>query len=108
MHKVVSATTNTRTKIFFENIHRKRSEKGIILKIIFSEARRKSYKNMSIFPNTIPKYLGFGSPSTINIYRDTTILLTMSPIPATIRITDKNITASYKKYFERMWKMAKK
>ena len=103
-----SPTTNMRTKLFFENIHRKRSEKGIILRILFNETRRKTYKNMSIFPHTIPRYINFGIPSTINIYKDTTILLTMSPIPAAIRIKDKNITDSYKKYFERMWKSAKK
>jgi sugar-specific transcriptional regulator TrmB len=101
-------TTNPRTRLFFENIHQKRSEKGIKLRIIFNEIRRKSYKNMSIFPHTNPRYIDFGMPSTINIYGDTTILLTMSPVPAGIRIKDKNITASYKKYFERMWKMAKK
>lgn len=101
-------TTNERTKLFFENIHQKRSKKGIILKILFSEARRKSYKDMSLFPHTIAKYLPTGTPSTINIYKDTTILLTMSPIPAAIRIRDKNITASYRKYFNEMWNSAKK
>lgn len=101
-------STNKRTKLFFENIHRKRSEKGITLKIIFSEARRKSYNKMSIFPNTIARYLPYGTPSTINIYKDTTILLTMSPEPAAIRIKEKNITSSYRKYFEQMWAMAKK
>jgi len=103
-----SPTSNKRTKLFFENIHRKRSEKGIILRIIFSEKRRKSMKNMTFFPHTNAKYLSFGTPSTINIYKDTTILLTMSPIPAAIRIKDKNITESYKLYFEQMWKTAKK
>jgi HTH-type transcriptional regulator, sugar sensing transcriptional regulator len=101
-------STNNRTKLFFENIHRKRSHKGIILRIVFSEARRKSQKKMAFFPHTIPKYLPFGTPSTINIYKGTTILLTMSPVPAAIRIKDKNITESYRIYFERMWKLAKR
>jgi len=101
-------STNNRTKLFFENLHRKRSEKGITLRIIFSEARRKSLKNMALFPHTNPRYSPYGTPSTINIYKDTTILLTMSPIPAAIRIKDKNITESYRIYFEKMWKESKK
>jgi sugar-specific transcriptional regulator TrmB len=101
-------STNERTKLFFENIHQKRSKKGIILKILFSEARRKSYKEMSLFPHTIARYLSTGTPSTINIYNDTTVLLTMSPVPAAIRIRDKNITTSYRRYFNDMWKNSKK
>lgn len=101
-------TTNERTRLFFENIHQKRSKKGIILKILFSEARRKSYKEMSLFPHTIARYLPKGTPSTINIYKNTTILLTMSPVPAAIRIRDKSITDSYRKYFNDMWNSAKK
>ncbi|MFH1770284.1 MAG: helix-turn-helix domain-containing protein [archaeon] len=103
-----SPTANKRTKLFYENIHRKRSEKGIVLRIIFSEARRKSLKSMALFPYTKPRYLGYGTPSTINIYKDTTILITMSPEPAAIRIKSKSITESYRIYFEKMWKEAKK
>lgn len=101
-------STNKRTKWFFERIHRLRSKKGIILKIIFSEARRKSLKDMALFPHTNAKYLSFGTPSTINIYKDVTILLTMSPSPAAIRIKNKSITDSYKLYFEQMWHLAKR
>jgi len=101
-------STNKRTKWFFERIHRQRSKKGIILKIIFSEARRKSLKEMALFPFTKAKYLSFGTPSTVNIYKDVTILLSMSPTPAAIRIKNKQITQSYKIYFEQMWKLAKK
>lgn len=101
-------TTNKRTKWFFERIHRQRSEKGIKLRIIFSEARRKSLKDLTLFPHTNYKYLPYGTPSTINIYKDTTILLTMSPEPAAIRIKNQQITDSYKIYFEKMWKMARR
>lgn len=101
-------SANPHTKIFYEKIHRERSEKGIILRILFSEARRKSLKKMALFPHTIPRYLPFGTPSTINIYKDVTILIVMSPSPAAIRIKDKNMTASYRKYFEEMWRQAKR
>lgn len=100
-------TTNPKTKLFFERIHKERSKRGIILKIIFSEARRKTLKKMAMFSHTFSKYLPYGTPSTINIYKDITILLVMSPIPAGIRIKDKHITESYKKYFEELWKKAK-
>jgi len=101
-------TTNENTKLFFEQMHKKRAEKGIILRIIFSESRRKSYKLMRAFKHTIARFLPYGTPSTINIYDDTTILLVMSPSPAAIRIKDKQITESYRRYFEQMWKLAKR
>jgi len=83
-----SPTTNMRTKLFFERIHRERSEKGIKLRIIFNEARRKSLHRQALFPSTFPRYLPFGTPSTFNIYKDTIFLLVMSPNPAAIRIKD--------------------
>ncbi len=101
-------SANPTTKLFFEKIHRERSQKGIIQRIIFSEARRKALKKMAMFPYTLPRYLQYGTPSTINIYKDITILIVMSPTPAGIRIKDKQITESYRKYFEEMWKIAKK
>ena len=99
---------NPRTKLFFDNFHNKRSKRGIKLRIIFSEERKKLMKDMRVFPHTTAKYLSYGTPSTINIYRDTTLLLTMSPVPAVIRIKDAKITESYRLYFENMWKIAKR
>jgi len=103
-----SPTANERTKWFFEKIHRQRSEKGIKLRIIFSEARRKSLKQLTLFPYTYPRYAPVGTPSTTNIYDDTTILLIMSPFPAAIRIRNKQITETYREYFEELWARAKK
>ena len=101
-------SANERTKLFFERIHLLRSKKGIKMRIIFSESRKKSLKEIKLFPNTSAKYFPDSTPSTINIYKDVTILLTMSPVPAAIRIKDKNITQSYKIYFEKLWKLAKR
>lgn len=101
-------TTNELTKIFFERFHRQRSKQGIKLKIIFSESARKRYGKQAQFSSTESRYLPFGTPNTTNIYQDTTILLTMFPNPAAIRIKDKKTTQSFKKYFEAMWKLAKK
>lgn len=99
---------NKRTKLFFEKIHKERAKKKITLKIIFSKARKDFYKQMSISPYTQAKYLKYGTPSTVNIYKDTTILLVMSPVPAAIRIRNNLITDSYKKYFEEMWRLAER
>jgi sugar-specific transcriptional regulator TrmB len=104
-----NTSQNERTKQFFEKIHKKRSDKGIKLKIIFSESRRKSMKEIKLFPFTEYRYIPENTPSTINIYKDIIILLTMSPTPAAIRIKDKNITESYRIYFNNLWeKFAKK
>jgi sugar-specific transcriptional regulator TrmB len=103
-----SPTANERTKWFFEKIHRQRAEKGIKLRIIFSETRKKSMKQITLFPHTYPRYAPIGTPSTTNIYGDTTILLIMSPFPAAIRIRNRQITETYRKYFEELWARAKK
>ncbi|MBT7903613.1 hypothetical protein HN587_07155 [Candidatus Woesearchaeota archaeon] len=99
---------NPKTKAFFENIHLRRSEKEVKLKIIFNDKRKGFFKQMTIFPHTEIKYIPFGTPSTTNIYKDTTVLLTMSPTPAAIRIQSKQITESYRKQFQEMWRQAKK
>jgi HTH-type transcriptional regulator, sugar sensing transcriptional regulator len=101
-------TSNDLTRIFFERFHRQRSKAGIKLRIIFSENARKRYEKQAKFPNTEAKYISFGTPSTTNIYKNTTILLVMFPEPAAIRIKDKKTTESFRKYFEQMWKIAKK
>ncbi len=101
-------TENERTEIFFESFHRQRKDREIKLRIIFSEFARKRYKKQAKFKYTQARYLPYGTPSTINIYKDTTILLVMSPFPAAIKIKDKNTTESFKKYFEQMWEISKK
>jgi HTH-type transcriptional regulator, sugar sensing transcriptional regulator len=102
-----SPTSNERTKMFFERIHKKRSNKGIKLRIIFSEKRKKHMKGITLFPFTNARYIAYGTPSTINIFKDTVLLLVMSPAPAGIRIRDSRIAESYKKYFDELWKGAK-
>lgn len=101
-------TNNEQTQIFFERFHRQRSKQGIKLKIIFSKFAKERYKEFMKMKYTEVKFLSFGTPSTINIYKDTTILLIMSPSPAAIRIKDKKTTESFKQYFNQMWKIAKK
>ena len=99
-------TQNELTRIFFEKFHRQRSNAGIKLRIIFSEHARKRYRKQAHFANTSAKYLPFGTPTTFNIYKDSTIILAMSPSPAAIRIKDRKATDSFRKYFEEMWKIA--
>ena len=100
-------TSNERTRTFFERVHRERAERGIKLRIILAEARRQSFKEQTLFPHTDARFLPWGTPSTINIYKDTTVLMTMSPHPAAIRIRNEQITRNYRAYFETMWKHAK-
>lgn len=100
-------TANPRTKAFFERLHKERSKKGIVLRIIFSEARRASLRKQAMFPHTHARYLPYGTPSTINIYGDTTVLLVMSPSPAAIRIRNRQMTQTYLKHFEQMWRQAR-
>jgi len=102
-----SGTKNEATQIFFERFHRQRSKQGICLRIIFSKYAKEKYRKLAKLGNTKARYLPFGTPSTINIYKDITILLIMNPSPAAIRIKDKKTTESFKKYFEQMWKIAK-
>lgn len=92
-------------KYYFKWFDKLRQQHKIKTKIIFNKR-----ENIKI-PLSEIKYLPqkYSSPLAINIYGDkVAIILWSKENPLAIVIKNKEISEGYKKYFELMWKIAKK
>ena len=93
-------------QFYFKWFDKRRKEKKIKTKIIFN----KTGKNIKI-PLSEIRYLPqkYTSPLAVNIYGDkVAIILWSKENPIAIVIKNKEISEGYKKYFELMWKIARK
>lgn len=93
-------------KFYLKWYNEKRVKKRIKMKIIFNESKGKSK-----IPYSEIKYLPakYSSPLAMNIYRDkVAIILWSKEVPFAILIKNSEIAEGYKKYFDLMWKIAKK
>jgi len=94
--------------IFFLKYSRAREKKGIQTKIIFNEELKQT-KRIKFFLNSKKyqvKFLQQSTPTEIMLYRDKSCIIILSQEPLVIRITGKEVTDSFKQYFEIMWKIA--
>lgn len=92
-------------KYYFNWFDKERKEKNIKTKIIFN--KRQNLK----LPLAEIRYLPekYSSPLAINIYGDkVAIILWSKENPFAIVIKNKEISEGYKKYFDLMWKIAKR
>jgi|TARA_B100001971_G_C18191252_1_gene538743 sugar-specific transcriptional regulator TrmB len=93
-------------QFYFKWFDKRRKEKKIKTKMIFSSADKKIK-----IPFAEIKYLPqkYSSPLAVNIYGNkVAIILWRKENPFVIVITDEEVAEGYKKYFELMWKVAKK
>ncbi len=100
-----SPIANKMLKYYFMSYNRKRKEKNIKIKIVTSKDNE-----LKGIPLAKIKYLPkeYNVPSAINIYGNkTAIILWSEEEPLAILIRNKEITKSYKKYFDLFWKIAK-
>ena len=88
---------------YFKWYDKDRTAKKIKAKIISSEKLHKK------IPLSEIKYLPqkYANPLAINIYKDKVALILWIKSPIAILIKNKEISDSYRKYFELMWKLAK-
>ncbi len=95
---------------FFVKYSKLRSDKGIITYIIFNEELKNRRERMEFFQNSKNykiKFLQQSTPAEIMIYKNKTCILILTKEPLAIRITGKEISESFKQYFDVMWKNAK-
>ena len=95
-------------EFYFKWFDKRRKNKKIKSKIIFNKDNSK--KKIKV-PYSEIKYLPkhYASPLAVNIYGNkVAIILWRKDNPIAIVIKDKEISKGYKKYFELMWKIAKK
>ncbi len=90
---------------FFRNYEKRRANKGIPLKIIFSENSKKFIDDYKKIPNTsiktIPKE--YMTPAEVNIFGDKTAIIVHGNKPSAFVIENENVADSFRKYFEVFW-----
>jgi len=93
-------------QFYFRWFDKTRKEKKIKTKIIFNRTEKKikiPYAEIKYLPQK------YSSPLAVNIYGDkVAIILWSKENPIAIVIKNKEISQGYKKYFELLWKTAKK
>jgi len=97
-------------KYYFKWFDKSRVKNKIKTKIIFNK-QQETKPNKAKIPLSEIKYLPqkYSSPLAINIYGDkVAIILWSKEDPLAIVIKNKEISQGYEKYFELMWKLAKK
>ena len=93
-------------QFYFKWFDEKRVKSRIKTKIIFNKTNKKPKIPLSEIRYLPEKY---SSPLAINIYGDkVAIILWSKENPLAILIKNKEITKGYEKYFELMWKIARK
>jgi len=98
---------------YFQNLHKKRIEKGIKSKILFQKGAEeviKKYKMDRLYSEDLKfKTLPFKVDFPVEIYSqgDTTLLLIQKKDPTIITIKNKDITKAFINFFETMWKQIK-
>jgi sugar-specific transcriptional regulator TrmB len=95
-------------EIYFHWFDKRRKHGKIPVKIIFNESEKKEKPKI---PMAEIKYLPkeYSNPSAINIYGDNVAIIHWNKQnPFVVLIRQKEIADGYRKYFELMWKSAKK
>jgi sugar-specific transcriptional regulator TrmB len=95
--------------IFFEKWNKERIKKKIKLRFLHKEEARGSYMVKLKFQET--KYLppNISNPAVINIYGDRVVnVIWKGNYPLCFVMINKDVADAYKKYFELLWKTAKK
>ena len=91
-------------QFYFKWYDKKRKKRKIKARIIAYD------KKISKIPLAEIRYLPqkYESPVAVNIYGNKTAIILWAKQPIVIAIREKEIAEAYKKYFELMWKIAKK
>ncbi len=94
--------------IYFTHFHNKRTKNKIKLQIIYKEKVRGERREKELKICQI-KYLpgSYISPSTTYIYGDKIAIIIWSPEPIAFLIKSKQVSDSYKSFFEILWRTAK-
>ena len=91
---------------FFNAFHERRSKMGVKAKLLFNPDNRPFGELKKQFALTSIRYLpgNIFTPSWVSMYGDALLIGVMDENPLAIFIKNKRIAASYRNYFEIMWK----
>jgi len=100
-----------RADLFFSQYYEKVKKAGYKVKIIFNEDVRDNKERTKYYIASKKhevRYLHQDTLAEVNIYKNTVLIIILIKKPIIIRISSEEATDSYKKYFEVLWKQAKK
>ncbi len=90
--------------------HRKRAAAGIGCDILFNaDVDPKILEHRNGQPLCEARYMPIGmvTPAEIEVYKDTTLIITITAEPISIEIVSREIADSFRAYFGQFWKRAK-
>lgn len=95
---------------FLENYHRRRVKQKIGLQLIYNNDAKKRIHFLNKQQYTESKYLEpeYDSPVTTCVCGGEVVMILYQKNPLVIQIKNPDIAKAYKKYFDLLWKLAKK
>lgn len=97
--------------VFFSKYYREMERKGYGTRIIFNENMR-GHKDRTGYFETRPqhsvRYLYQDTFTEINFYKDTVLFIMLLKKPLVIRVRNREAADSFRKFFQTMWRQAKR
>lgn len=101
---------NENYNLFIKNLHQKRIEKGLHVKVLFNSSKGK-FNEENSFLNNPPYFemrqLNLNLPSSLLIVKDTVSITSWGEKIRNFVITCQDVADQYKLFFHDMWKQAK-
>jgi sugar-specific transcriptional regulator TrmB len=98
-----------KAKAFYERVMERAFHKGIKFKVIGQERIRSHFEEYRGSTGHIErKYIEIAAYAETNIYRDVVLIIIHGENPTVVKIASADAAASYKEYFESLWRVAKK
>lgn len=95
---------------YWEKDHQRRAASAIKCKILFNaDVDRSVLEDRNGRPLCEARYMPIGmvTPAEIEVFGDTTLIITISDEPVTVEIVSREISRSFKSYFDQFWKRSK-
>ena len=102
--------TFPRFRRFIRKFHSRRSEAGIICRLLVSSRLRPTIgRDRSAEPHTSVRFVSseYSMPVAANVYGDKVLLAVWAPSPLAITIQNKDVSDSFKAFFQLLWKVGK-
>jgi sugar-specific transcriptional regulator TrmB len=94
--------------LFWINWLKQRSKKGGRARILFVDKGTDYYNQLNNIKNTSVGYLPGIAPSAVAVTKNRVMIFNYGDHPSCLAITNKDISDSFKEFFESLWKIRKK
>lgn len=97
--------------LYWERDHIRRIKLGVRCKLLYNlDTDKRILKNRNSYKGCEARYMStdIKTPSTFLIYKDTVVIILQSPKTIAVEIINKEISDSFKSYFDEFWKNSSK